>query len=180
MEILKLFDHTTNTWKSVPAIKGEDGNPGVYYGTSTPPAGMKVWIDPSGTVSMAGLILELTHPVGSLYWSEDSTDPGTIFGGTWSRIKDKFILAAGDTYAVGATGGEATHTLTKAELPAERLKVQYADGRTFYWTTVSSSGSVGGMSINSGNGILTEAMGSGQAHNNMPPYEAYYCWKRIA
>lgn len=49
MEILKLFDHTTNTWKAVPAIKGEQGDSGVYYGTDTPPAGTKVWIDPSGT-----------------------------------------------------------------------------------------------------------------------------------
>lgn len=28
---------------------GEDGSSGVYYGTSTPPAGSNVWIDPSGT-----------------------------------------------------------------------------------------------------------------------------------
>lgn len=58
------------------------------------------------------------HPVGSLYWSSSPTDPATLFGGTWTRIKDRFVLAAGDTYGNGATGGSATVTLTKSNLPA--------------------------------------------------------------
>lgn len=58
------------------------------------------------------------HPIGSLYWSSQSTDPGTLFGGTWTRIKDKFILAAGDTYTNGATGGTATVTLTTNNMPS--------------------------------------------------------------
>lgn len=57
------------------------------------------------------------HPVGSYYWSSESTDPSTLFGGTWERVKDRFVLAAGDSYAVGATGGEATHTLSYNEMP---------------------------------------------------------------
>ena len=60
------------------------------------------------------------HPVGSLYWSTQSTDPASLFGGTWEQIKDRFVLAAGDSYAVGATGGEATHTLAEAEMPAHK------------------------------------------------------------
>ena len=60
------------------------------------------------------------HPVGSYYWSSESTDPGTLFGGTWEQIKDRFVLAAGDSYAVGATGGEATHTLAEAEMPSHK------------------------------------------------------------
>ena len=58
------------------------------------------------------------HPIGSLYWSSDSTNPGQLFGGTWVQIKDKFILAAGDTYTNGGTGGAATVTLTTNEMPA--------------------------------------------------------------
>lgn len=41
-----------------------------------------------------------------------------MFGGTWTQIKDKFILAAGDSYSVNTTGGEKTHTLTKEEMPS--------------------------------------------------------------
>lgn len=58
------------------------------------------------------------HPVGSLYWSSKNTNPSTLFGGTWTPIKDKFILAAGDTYANGATGGAATVTLTTQQIPS--------------------------------------------------------------
>ena len=63
-------------------------------------------------------ILDLVYPVGSLYWSSQATDPGTLFGvGTWTRVKDTFILAAGDNYTAGDTGGAATHTLTVNQLP---------------------------------------------------------------
>lgn len=33
-------------------------------------------------------------------------------------LRDRFVVGAGNSYAVGATGGEATHTLSNAELPA--------------------------------------------------------------
>nr|DAQ63467.1 MAG TPA: baseplate wedge protein [Caudoviricetes sp.] len=58
------------------------------------------------------------NPVGKLWASNDPTSPASIVGGTWEQIKDRFILAAGDTYAAGSTGGEATHTLTVNEMPS--------------------------------------------------------------
>jgi len=61
------------------------------------------------------------HPVGSLYWTSVNENPATTFGGgTWEQIKDKFILAAGDTYSQGATGGSATVTLTESQMPVHR------------------------------------------------------------
>ena len=70
------------------------------------------------------------HPIGSLYWSSQSTDPGTLFGGTWQRIKDKFILAAGDTYTNGDTGGAATVTLTTNNLPSHNHTIGGNTGKT--------------------------------------------------
>ena len=65
------------------------------------------------------------YPVGSIYMNVNSVNPGTLFGGTWERIQDKFLLCAGSTYAAGSTGGAATHkhttgghTLTVNEMPA--------------------------------------------------------------
>lgn len=66
---------------------------------------------------LKALILDYTYPVGSIYISANSTSPATLFGGTWSMIKDKFILLAGDTYRAGSTGGEASHKLTIDEMP---------------------------------------------------------------
>jgi microcystin-dependent protein len=68
------------------------------------------------------------HPVGSLYWSSSPTDPATLFGGTWTRIKDRFVLAAGDTYGNGATGGAATVKLTESNLPAHKHYIDLIAG----------------------------------------------------
>ena len=49
------------------------------------------------------------YPVGSIYISVNNTNPGTLFGGFWTQITDRFLLAAGNTYDVGSTGGWETH-----------------------------------------------------------------------
>lgn len=63
-------------------------------------------------------IFDKIYPIGTLYWSSKPTNPSTLFGGTWKRIKDKFILAAGDNYEVNETGGNETVTLTEKNLPS--------------------------------------------------------------
>ena len=126
--------------------------------------------------SQAAEILQIVYPVGSIYMSVNSASPATIFGfGTWEQIKDTFLLSAGDTYAAGATGGEATHTLTIDELPSHShnlAAVHYVAGandRQF-----SSGGNWQQQDFD------TKTTGGGQAHNNMPPYLAVYVWKRTA
>lgn len=57
-------------------------------------------------------ILNMIYPVGSLYWSRNNINPSEVFGGTWIQVKDKFILAAGDTYHINTTGGASTHSVT--------------------------------------------------------------------
>ena len=49
------------------------------------------------------------YPIGSIYISVSDNSPEILFGGKWERIKDQFLLAAGDAYSAGATGGEAEH-----------------------------------------------------------------------
>lgn len=61
--------------------------------------------------------LDQQYPVGALYFSVNDTDPSEFFGGEWQQIKDKFILACGDSYHNGETGGEANHKLTESEMP---------------------------------------------------------------
>lgn len=57
------------------------------------------------------------YPIGSIYMNINNINPEIVFGGQWEQIQDKFLLAAGSTYTGGDTGGEATHTLTVAEMP---------------------------------------------------------------
>ena len=120
------------------------------------------------------------HPVGSYYWSSESTDPSALFGGTWERVKDRFVLAAGDSYTVGATGGEATHTLSYNEMPAHN--------HTQYVTANKNSGGTATRQdyVTDTTGLSlypqcdTGMAGGGLLHNNMPPYIVAYCWKRTA
>lgn len=129
---------------------------------------------------IARVILEI-HPVGSLYFTELATNPAEMFGGTWERVKDKFILAAGDTYSAGSTGGEETHTLTTDEMPEHKHRYWMANQHlpdnsdfngVYYPIQLTPKAPT---STN-----YTETAGAGAAHNNMPPYEVYYCWKRTA
>ena len=50
--------------------------------------------------------------------SANSTSPATLFGGTWTQLKDQFLLCAGSTYSAGSTGGSANTTLSTANMPA--------------------------------------------------------------
>ena len=140
-------------------------------------------------------ILELVYPKGAIYISTVATDPSVLFGfGTWEQIKDTFLLASGSKYIAGSTGGEAYHTLTVQEMPVHSHTVDahsHAIGLdndttigTYGWSLhVNANGnSVTGAqkTVTSGTSSPnTNTIGSGVAHNNMPPYLAVYVWKRI-
>lgn len=126
-----------------------------------------------------------SHPVGSVYICVADEDPHT-YGGTWERIKDTFLLAAGDTYTNGSTGGEATHKLTAAEsgLPAhthsaKEYVVKTASTGTVKWHPAPKADSTSSYS-NSVEVESNTAADAKNAHNNMPPYIAVNVWKRTA
>lgn len=124
-------------------------------------------------------ILELVYPVGAVYMSSRSTSPKTLFGfGTWARIKDVFLLAAGDTYSNGGTGGEATHTLTTSELPSHNHAIWYPNAGAANNTAEIGYPNVGSKSTYWAAGSYTGDVGGGEAHNNMPPYYTVYVWRR--
>lgn len=52
-------------------------------------------------------LLNIYHPIGSYYFTNSNTNPGTFLGGTWSQVKGKFLLGASDTYEAGTEGGSA-------------------------------------------------------------------------
>lgn len=58
------------------------------------------------------------YPVGAIYMSVNSTNPGTIFGGTWEEIQGKFLLGRSADHAAGSNGGAETVELIPSQLPA--------------------------------------------------------------
>lgn len=107
-----------------------------------------------------------TYPIGSLYWSSKSTSPASLFGGTWTQVKDKFALAAGSTYAAGSTSGEATHLLQLSELPSHNHGG--ASGTPSNNTSGASSGSTGNNSVGHTHSIpaLSGTAASNGAHTH--------------
>lgn len=117
------------------------------------------------------------YPVGSIYMSISSVNPHEYFGGSWVQIKDKFLLACGDTYKNNTIGGEAEHTLTINEMPQHNHRAHFSTGLGPYASFPLASGEnpYWGESTNT-----ISTAGEGQAHNNMPPYITCYIWKRIS
>lgn len=62
----------------------------------------------NNTATITSLVNSL-YPVGSVYISVEGTfDPNTAFSGTvWTKLQDRFLVGAGNTYELGATGGSA-------------------------------------------------------------------------
>lgn len=145
-------------------------------------------------IKVGGTTYDIAYPVGSIYLSVNDTSPAELFGGTWEQIKDAFLLAAGDTYLAGSTGGEAQHTLTISEMPShthlERGGNSYASSNGASLLVDSSkNGKDNGFVFDLHNdrrewvkskAIETTPTGGSHPHNNMPPYLAVYAWKRIA
>ncbi len=131
--------------------------------------------------SAINAVWQKIYPVGAIYISASSTNPQTLFGGTWENIQGRFLLGVGGGYTAGSTGGEATHTLTVDEMPKHTHNIRLGNDtsadtyRVARYIDVSSTWWSG-----TGNDKMTEEVGGGAAHNNMPPYLAVYIWKRTA
>jgi len=120
----------------------------------------------TGEVPIGGIILwsGATAAIPTHYVICDGTN-GT------PNLRDKFVVGAGSTYAVAATGGEATHTLTAAEMPSHThtTAIPRETGgsdpvvQDLLRTTARSSANYTATSASAG---------SGSAHENLPPYYA--------
>lgn len=86
-------------------------------------------LDINDTLSDGTATFKLYHialqskPVGSIYESSQSTNPGDMWGGTWETYgAGRVLVGAGQgsglsNYTAGSTGGEEKHQLTTNELP---------------------------------------------------------------
>lgn len=129
-------------------------------------------------------LLDNIYPIGSIFISTNTTNPSTYFGGTWERIKGRFLLAADDsTYKIGSTGGDKEHQ--------HLLPIAVDNGidnwSVMQWNASFGYGTQSYWSPNRNNlnnrataeGIWLQQLKS-KKESNMPPYLVVYIWKRIA
>ena len=66
----------------------------------------------TGTILTTGNWLNTVYPVGSIYISGSPTNPGNIFGGTWTQLKNRFLFATNATSGNKGKDAPGTHTGT--------------------------------------------------------------------
>ena len=82
------------------------------------------WVDENGNFKT---IFDYVYPVGSIYMSVSSTNPGRLFGGTWTawgtgRVPVGINASDSNFSTVEKTGGESSHKLTISEMPSHNHK----------------------------------------------------------
>ena len=115
------------------------------------------------------------------------------------NLRDRFVVGAGTTYAVGDTGGAATVALTTAQLAAHsHTGTALAAGAHSHTITHGSTGGGGSPTLSGGSAgtvatysatdatgdhvhtLAINNAGSGQAHENRPPYYALAYIMRVS
>lgn len=192
-ELGKKLSLSGGTMTGALTTKGIKLTSGTDYGDTLPsnPAANQLFFQTAGT----NFVLDNVYPIGSIYMNVNSTNPGTLFGGTWEQIQGKFLLGMSSSYPAGSQGGEASHTLTTEEMPSHGHNPANEAGYYGFITNSKKAFSIGDMGSQSGSGryypyasadfdisrnTLTGTTGGGKSHNNMPPYLSIYIWKRTA
>ena len=131
-------------------------------------------------------LLEKVYPIGSYYWSEKNTSPSDIFGGSWTKIRGRFLFASDSNHDVGDTGGEERTTLTINEMPRHSHEYEKFRHETYILFSVPSGIDyrypANYYNHKDSDKFLdtysTTSVGGGSSHNNMPPFLTANCWKR--
>ena len=118
-------------------------------------------------------------PIGQIVIKGDNEDYTNWLGFTWERTAVGKVLVGIDSTdtdfnEIGKTSGEKTHTLTINEMPSHNHNIRAGEEGTEVHNEF-------GPIITSNKNkyqILSLYSGGNQPHNNMPPYETFYFWKR--
>lgn len=132
----------------------------------------------NSTVTGSGSFLD-AYPVGSLFFTTDSADPGVTFGGTWTRFGAGRMIVGynsgdADFDAIEETGGGKTKDIGRTGYIGN-----WADGAYLHTPLSLITEDAPG-----DNGVLTgstvERLLGESAQDVMNPYIVVFIWKRTA
>ncbi|MDR1240266.1 MAG: DUF859 family phage minor structural protein [Oscillospiraceae bacterium] len=184
--------------ESMGIIRNSSSNTGtnyIYGSTYFNSSGSTVYFQGSISLSTAAkqYISQFIYPVGAIYMSISSTNPSSLFGGSWSlwgsgRVPVCINTSDSDFSSSEKTGGSKTVSLSTSQMPSHT--------HTIYQQRGSDQIAFGGhYSATGGNNIYNTAIrgttndettnilkatstGSGSSHTNLQPYITCYMWKR--
>lgn len=160
----------------------------------------------SGSGPTQSEICNFIYPVGSIYMSVNSTNPGTLFGGTWVAWGTGCVpvgINTGDSdfSTVEKTGGAKSHVHTvgghfhNLDGSNSYAQVNFTGGRSYLkgrsrsaWTPTDALTGTSTYSSKPSNSWGADVVGKTQnssefntgTTNNLMPYITCYMWKRTA
>lgn len=129
-------------------------------------------------------IFNILHPIGDIMIKANDTDYSNYLGFTWEKTAIGRVLVGKDGttefHDIGQTGGAKTHTLTTAQIPVHshttKTNIVHSDGELLTAEYINAGIAWGQCRRRYSD--VTDSAGSGQAHNNLQPYQVVNYWKR--
>ncbi|WP_430607323.1 hypothetical protein IGJ55_000737 [Enterococcus sp. AZ170] len=125
-------------------------------------------------------LLDIFYPIGSIFQSTDASNPSTIMGGSWERIKGRVLIGVDEAdtdFTSGKIGGEKTHQLAIWNIPNRVIKWTSWKGGNISYSPWQSG------NVEKGKFIATDPYDAGDESSrpisNLQPYMTVYIWKRI-
>lgn len=133
-------------------------------------------------------------PVGYIYITSEDVSPASIFGGTWAKLTDRFLIGAGSKYSRLAQGGSEDAVTVRhgghikpggaVEAGTADYEVAPDSSNSFFMSidAVSAYGDRRTFVKEYGNevGFRTMYRGESGVGKNMPPYTAVFMWRRLS
>jgi microcystin-dependent protein len=175
-------------WGTAWVVAGRlSGDPGgsplgavVSFAGSTAPAG---WHLCDGSAISRTTYAGAFAVLGTAYGSGDGSTTFNL-----PNLAGKVILGASGSHALGTTGGAETVTLATNQIPSHSHNASGAHSHTVVTTGTTTVASGSGATVanatsgnTGGTGTHThDSVGSGAAHENMPPYQVLAAIVRIS